>query len=849
MTITELTSRRIRILNHALPKLKLILGILLFPFMLFSQGSGNTVTFNGLNEFIDLGDQVGNGCRTIELWFKPSVNITSSLSSPKSLVIRDFNNSSGQNTDEFGLYFAPNNWGGGINAGKVMFMRRVGTTLIEIASDNNFWEAGHWYHICGTIDPASGMKLYVNGVLQQETHASNAPIGAQSGAQSDKVAIGKWGNVNIRYFNGEIDEVRFWETERSQQQVRDKMCSSLTGNEFGLRAYWNFDSGSGTTLLDNSTNNYNGTLQSMTNANWIYSGAPIGNISTHYYGNLTGSITSLTSGSGDALHVDNINSNADGVQIYKVNSLPNVTTNLNSPTTGNYYGVFLTSTSGTYNVSYDYNAYSCSNCDEIFARNDNAHLNWVSVGSSPQNCTFNLVNESSVGFDYRSEYIINTSPFIAPSNPLGNDTTLCSGNSLLLDPQVPNSTHLWQDNSSGSTFTVTQPGLYTVEVTSSCGTFIDSINVSYLQAPVVNLGNDTIICQSGSFILTPNLSSVNYQWQDNSSNPTYTVTQSGTYFVTASNTCGIDSDTIQIIYGTVPLLELGNDTILCEGETLLIDATNIFGSYIWQDGNTTSTYNVIQSGTYWVQVSNACGTVSDSIDVSFQSLPTLNLGNDTTLCAGNILVLSSSTSNNSITWQDGSTSPTFNVDNTGVFVGAITVNGCSTSDTIVVDYINPPVVDLGDDILMCEGDNLLLSTDAVGSHSWNTGSSEPSIVINSFGEYSVIVSNQCGQTQDSITIGDLDCSCTYYVPNSFTPDGGEFNEEFGMIYDCELTGFICRVFNRWGEIIFESHDPTEFWDGTYKNKLVPNGTYTYVIMFTTGDKNEKRLVGHVNVLY
>ena len=113
----------------------------------------------------------------------------------------------------------------------------------------------------------------------------------------------------------------------------------------------------------------------------------------------------------------------------------------------------------------------------------------------------------------------------------------------------------------------------------------------------------------------------------------------------------------------------------------------------------------------------------------------------------------------------------------------------------------------------------------------------------------VTVTNQCGQSSDTITVRDLDCSCTYYVPNSFTPDGSEFNEDFGMIYDCDLTDFILRIFNRWGEIIFESYAPNEFWDGTYQNKLVPTGIYTYTIEFKTNNEVEKSFVGHVNVLY
>lgn len=826
------------------------LGILLlFAFSAASQGSGKTLTFNGSSQFVDIGDQVANGCRTIEMWFKPNVNITSTLNDPKSLMIRDYNNSSGLNTDEFGLYFAPSSWQAGLNTGKVVFLRRVGTTLIQIASDNDFWQAGHWYHVCATIDPVSGMKLYINGILQQESDPSTSPIGTQTGTVWDKVSIGRWGNLDIRYFNGEIDEVRLWETSRTQTQIRDKMCTSLIGNEAGLRAYWNFDAGSGMTLADNSTNSWNGTLQGMTNANWIYSGAPIGNSSNYFYAaSLSGTSTSLVTAVGDQLTVDNINSTAKGVQIYHVNTLPNVTTGVSSPATGNYYGVFLTSTNGTYDAAYDYSAYGCGGCEEIYTRNDNADMNWVQIATTPISCEFNLVNQSVVGFDYRAEYIINSGSMTIPGNVLGNDTTICSGSNLVLDPQIPGATYSWQDNSTNPTFTVTQSGLYTVEITSSCGTFNDSIYVTFEFPPNVDLGNDTALCQSGSILLDPGLNNVTYLWQDNSTGSTYTATQSGIYSVEVSNGCGTSSDSIEILLETLPDIDLGNDTTICENATFTLTPSSASGNYLWQDGSTLSSYTVTQPGVYWVQVSNTCGTDVDSISILFTPLPDFDLGNDTSICNGESILLGVNLSQN-VLWQDGSYAPGFLVQESGIYYGTLTVGNCSAYDTIEIQVISTPEFDLGNDTLICEGDNLLLKPGVSGSYSWNNGSSEPTLVVNSPGTYSVFIQNQCGSQSDTIQIGNIECFCTYYLPNSFTPDGSEFNENFGMLYDCDFTDFVFRIYDRWGELIFESLDPDVWWDGTYLGKPVQNGTYPYKIQFNDEEEITKVITGHVNVLY
>jgi gliding motility-associated-like protein len=833
------------------PRIHICLVFFLFlSFLTFGQGSGNTLTFDGSSQFIDLGDQVANQCRTIELWFKPSNNITSTISNPISLIVRDFDNGAGISTNEFGLYFYPNSWNGGIYGGKLVFSRRVTSTNYEIGSDGNFWEANHWYHVSVTIESTGGMKMYINGVLQQDTNSSVSPIGTQSGTQWDRVAIGRWGSQNIRFFQGEIDEVRFWETARTQQQVRDKMCGRLSGNEPNLRAYYNFDSGNGTTLLDNSSNNFNGTLQAMNNSNWIYSGAPIGDTSTHtYQSNITGVTSILSTSAGDEFTVSNINSTAEGIQIYKVNSLPNVLTNLNSPSTNNYYGIFLSSTNGTYSVNYKYNDYGCSSCDEILARNDNAELIWQQVTASPQNCTFNLYNESSIGYEYRSEYIINTGESTHLTNFLGNDTTMCTGNYLTLDPQILNATFLWQDNSTESTFTLSQPGQYWVQITTDCSVFTDTIQVDYINPPSISLGSDTLICLDTQLLLEPEIVNVNFLWQDNSINTTYTATQTGVYSLEVSNICGEDSDTIYIEFNSPPIVFLGNDTIICSDETIVLETTATLCNYLWQDGSTNSSYSISQTGLYWLEVSNDCGLDIDSIQVTIQPIPIIQLGNDTTLCEGTMLTLEPSIQNEDIIWQDGSIESNYIVDQTGVYFCTVSSDNCSTSDTIIVSVLAPPNVNLGSDTIICEDENLILYSEGIGSYSWSTGSSEPNLIVNTFGEYIVSVSNQCGTTKDTINIQERDCSCTYYVPNTFTPDGNKFNEEFGMVYNCTLYNFEIKIYNRWGHVIFESYDPTLFWNGTYQNKLVQTGIYTYKIEFETDNSAPKTITGHIHVLY
>ena len=91
----------------------------------------------------------------------------------------------------------------------------------------------------------------------------------------------------------------------------------------------------------------------------------------------------------------------------------------------------------------------------------------------------------------------------------------------------------------------------------------------------------------------------------------------------------------------------------------------------------------------------------------------------------------------------------------------------------------------------------------------------------------------------------------FWVPNSFTPDGDSYNEYFRAIFTSgyDPYDFSLLIFNRWGEIVWESHDDEVGWDGTYGGKLVQDGTYTWKIEFKTSETDERIMInGHVNII-
>ncbi len=223
---------------------------------------------------------------------------------------------------------------------------------------------------------------------------------------------------------------------------------------------------------------------------------------------------------------------------------------------------------------------------------------------------------------------------------LGNDTTLCQGESLLLDATTNNVTYLWQDGSTNPTFFATDEGTYWVVVTDSnnCSNS-DTIDLSISTFPVVDLGNDTLICEGDSLILDAGYQNVVYNWSTGDTTQTITVDTSGLYYVEISNVCGVANDSVQIELITLPAINLGSDTALCEGDSLLLDVTIDSAIYLWQDGSTNPTFNVTSQGVYWVEVTVFGCSKIDNIIVNYISLPSVNLGQDTTLCWGESLLL------------------------------------------------------------------------------------------------------------------------------------------------------------------------------------------------------------------
>ena len=236
--------------------MKKIILLLLLLAVTAVMGQNNSLLFDGTEDYVNCGNssafEIPTG--TIEAWFK-----VTALDRRHTIIAKYIG---GSFTNDLVLRINDSN-------NKIWFYLESTTGFTEIYSDNAV-NINTWYHVAiqwGT----SGMKMYVNGILQSETDAATYPLVSSGGP----LCIGQ--NNTVEYFQGSIDEVRIWNDIRTEAEIRQNIYRELPdpASESNLVAYYQFNETSGTTLSD-SKGSTDGTLTNMTGSEWGTSPAMFG---------------------------------------------------------------------------------------------------------------------------------------------------------------------------------------------------------------------------------------------------------------------------------------------------------------------------------------------------------------------------------------------------------------------------------------------------------------------------------------------------------------------------------------------------------------------------------------------
>ncbi|NNE26278.1 MAG: hypothetical protein HKN09_05505, partial [Saprospiraceae bacterium] len=365
----------------------------------------------------------------------------------------------------------------------------------------------------------------------------------------------------------------------------------------------------------------------------------------------------------------------------------------------------------------------------------------------------------------------------------GTEIVECVGTPVILDAGTDGVIYAWSKDGdlqvqTSSTLIVLESGNYEVTVTDVNGCVkIQDVQVTFFDLPIVVAFDDIEGCQGDMFTITPTVDEDSLQWFKDgvlfSEDRDIEVTESGEYILFAVNGAGcINSDTVQVTLLESPVVELGDDQVLCEGDTLILNGGDPGNFYGWvKDGtqlpDMTNTLTVTEDGVYIVVVvnQNQCDAI-DQITVSFRELPDLELGTDITLCEGESVELDADANGFETEWlRDGmliagENTDKLTVSTSGTYTAVVSANeDCSIEDEITVTVNEVPVVDLGEDRLLCEGTDLELDSGAPDdTNVWIQGGVELMVdnnllSVTESAEYIVSVTNEFNCTSsDTVNV-------------------------------------------------------------------------------------------------
>jgi len=366
----------------------------------------------------------------------------------------------------------------------------------------------------------------------------------------------------------------------------------------------------------------------------------------------------------------------------------------------------------------------------------------------------------------------------APVVFLGNDTTVC-GLGYTLDAGNPGASYLWSTGAGTQQINITGSGVYSVAVQDPSGCIAnDAINVTLNTPPPYTLGNDTSSC-GNSVVLDAGSPYLTYAWSDGATTQTTTVTVSDTLsvVVTDANGCVL-TDTIGVTLNPAPIVTLGADTTQCGGSVTL-DAGNPGALFFWSNSTSSQTTNITSSGTYYVDVLTQQGCPgSDTINVTINYQPVVNLGPDTSICLSTV-ILDAGNPGSTYLWSNSQTSQIVTVGSGTYSVTVTDSSGCNDADTIVVTTNIPPVVTASQDTSICPGGTATLTATGAVSYLWSNNATVNPLSVTPSTSTSYYVTgtdaNGC-QASDVVIVTMLPAANAQFIANVTGATGNFTNQ-------------------------------------------------------------------------
>ncbi len=468
----------------------------------------------------------------------------------------------------------------------------------------------------------------------------------------------------------------------------------------------------------------------------------------------------------------------------------------------------------------------------------------------------------------------------------GNDTTICPGFSIPLNA-FGAINYTWETGTpNGSTYVPQSSQIITVYGTDANGCVnSDSINVTLFPAAIVDAGPDISECFGTSVTITG--SGVDtYSWDNGLVDGQPFVPPVGvvTYTVTGTDVNGcIDIDQMILTTWANPVVNAGNDQTICEGDSTYLSGSGA-STYVWDNGIINNDYFIPAVNTTYTVIgtdNNGCiGNDDMNITIEAAAFPSFNAPvlADCTPFSFTLNNTSTGTQFTEAIWTLGNGATvtgagpiSYTYNSPGCFDVGLTLTtslGCEW-DTLIPDYLCSYVLPIADfepspmNITDLENTSFMINQSAGGSYfSWDFGDGTTSSEFEPVHFFpntttanylvTLIVYTDNGCTDTAIRVVNLTETQLLYVPNTFTPDGNEYNQTWFPVItaDFDPYEYTCLIYDRWGELIWENHNHLVGWDGKRMNGVnVQEGVYTWKILIKSPYKDERKaFTGHVTLL-
>jgi len=302
-------------------------------------------------------------------------------------------------------------------------------------------------------------------------------------------------------------------------------------------------------------------------------------------------------------------------------------------------------------------------------------------------------------------------------------------------------------------------------------------------------------------------------------------------------------------------------TSFCPGDSLNLEVVRSGGGkFSWSPGLlvSDSTDSSVwahpkMDTTFIVTIANSTGcTIADSFIVKLVHLSPINLGGNKSSCLTPIELSPGQYPGLTYLWSTGENSDSIYVNQSGKYWVRVNKRGCNASDTAIVTILSPAVFqnDNIQNTLFCSDDSdLTLDAGAGYRYLWSPGGdTTQKIQVSTTGTYTVQITAPDGCVASKTVSITNQCTTYLFVANAFTPNGDKLNDQFKPVSRYPLESYNMKIYNRWGERLFQSSDINIGWNGTFKSQLCPEDVYLYIILYKFPYEIEQIKSGTVTLL-